>query len=199
MVKIATMLIVFILTILSAAIEAKDSTLIPLGSAPRVDGIIQPDEWNDCNTAFIGIEEGWLVKVLFKRDSANFYFCFMNLKHNNKELYPEILMDVKSDRSSEWEEDDWWFHASYQDCEAMGSYNIWDCSPAKEGWSANNFPLDSASVIEIQISFDKINFQPDTDKSIGIAFNVTDTRQAYYFWPVNAKMESPDTWQLMTF
>jgi len=116
---------------------------IPSGSTPVVDGAIKADEWADAASVFIDVEKGWRVKVFYKRDSSSLFFAFSGLKNNGKERYPEIMIDAKGDRADQWKDDDWWLHISYNDCEGKGRYNVWDCTPTKPGWTANNFPKSS--------------------------------------------------------
>jgi len=49
-------------------------------------------------------------------------------------------------------------------------------------------------VVEIRISFDKIGLDPAGAAEIGIAFNVTDTREVWAFWPPTATLEDPGSW-----
>jgi hypothetical protein len=172
-------------------------TEFPTGKPSVIDGILEPGEWNDAAKAVINVEDDWKITVFFKKDSSNFYFCFTDLQYEDKELYPEVLLDIDSDRSLEWNKDDWWFHASYNDCEGEGKFNVWNCTKSKEGWNANNFPLDSGAVVEFQISFEKVKFDPVQNQTIGLAFNVTDTAELYYFWPSEATLESPETWSVI--
>jgi hypothetical protein len=201
--NIKNILIIFIIILIHITVMGNNATPenewnIPSGKSPLINGKLETSEWDDAGSVIIDVEDGWQIKVYFKRDNENFFFCFTNLKHNGKELYPEILMEINPDTASVWSQDNWWFHASYQDCEGRGNYNIWNCSPTKEGWSANNFPLKQEEVIEMQISYTKVEFDPEDNNTIKLAFNVTDTDTAYYFWPSAARMDSPDTWIMFT-
>lgn len=170
---------------------------IPSGSTPVVDGVIKADEWTDAAFAFIDVEKGWRIKVFYKRDASSLFFAFSGLKNNGKERYPEIMIDAKCDRGEEWTGDDWWLHVSYNDCEGKGRYNVWNCTPTKPGWTANNFPIPEPGIVEAQVSYEKLGIAPDTTKEIGLAFNVTDTRSAYDFWPASARLKNPSSWAVV--
>jgi hypothetical protein len=94
--------------------------------------------------------------------------------------------------------DDWWFHVSATDCEARGTYFVWDdCSVVQSDWQGvPNFasgpdpvPLDT---FEIEIPFDKIGII--LGDTIGIGFDVEYVPTEYGFWPEGMTMESPATW-----
>jgi len=168
---------------------------IPRGRSPVVvDGVMSPGEWDDAAVVEIGVERGWTVPVRVKRDDHALYVAFVNVKPEEAERYPEVLLAVRGTREGGWSASDWWFHASYQDCEGQGIFNNYQCSPTKPGWEANNFPLEPPGVVEIRISFDKIGLDPARAGEIGIAFNVTDTREVWSFWPRTATLEDPGTW-----
>ena len=166
----------------------------PVGKTPVIDGILKSGEWADAASAFIDVENGWRVKVFYKRDGSNLYFAFTDLKKKGRERYPEIMIDAKGDRGESWGGDDWWLHISYNDCEGKGRYNIWNCTPEKPGWKANNFPLADPGMVEAEVSYEKLGIIPGVSKVIGLAFNVTDTRSDYDFWPSSARLAAPSSW-----
>jgi hypothetical protein len=183
------------LTAASAPDGAADQPAIPRGAAPTIDGTLGAGEWSDAASAAIQVEDGWEIGIRYKWDDANLYVAFSNLKPaEGKELYPEILVDVQGDASPEWSDDDWWIHISYNDCDSKGRPNVWQCAKEKPGWSANNFPLSVPGVVEAQISWETLGLVPDAGKSLGLAFDVTDTRKDYYLWPAGAALDSPKTW-----
>ncbi|MCI0489016.1 MAG: hypothetical protein L0229_20680 [Blastocatellia bacterium] len=166
----------------------------PFGKTPVIDGVLKADEWADAASAFIDVEEGWRVKVFYKRHASNLYFAFSDLKNKGRERYPEIMIDAKGDRGASWGGDDWWLHISYNDCEGKGRYNVWNCTPAKPGWKANNFPLPDPGTVEAEVSYEKLGITPGVSKMIGLAFNVTDTRSDYDYWPASARLADPSSW-----
>ncbi len=168
---------------------------MPLHAPLKIDGILAPGEWDDAKTAEITVEEGWVVNVFYKNDADNLYVAFTNLKPQSGELYPEIRLDVNNDKSSSWKSDDWWFHTSYNNCEMRGGYNIWStCERAKLGWSGNIFPLTTPGTVEIRIEYEKLGLVSGEARDIGVAFDVTDTRTKWKFWPSSASMYNPSTW-----
>jgi hypothetical protein len=179
----------------SAPGQAADEPAIPRGVAPILDGTLGVDEWSDAASATIQVEDGWDIDIRYKHDGSHLYVAFGNLKPaEGKELYPEILVDVQGDASAEWSDDDWWIHISYNDCDSKGRPNVWQCAKEKPGWSANNFPLSVPGVVEARISWETLGVDPRTTKSLGLAFDVTDTRKDYYLWPGGATLDSPRTW-----
>jgi hypothetical protein len=44
------------------------------------------------------------------------------------------------------------------------------------------------------ISYDRIGLAAGEDREIRIAFNVTDTREHWSFWPHDASPDSPQRW-----
>ena len=178
----------------AAEVSLSSDHSFPLGKPPVIDGVLRDDEWADAATVFIDVEEGWRVKVFYKRDGSNLHFAFSDLKNKGRERYPEIMIDAKGDRGASWGSDDWWLHISYNDCEGNGRYNVWNCTPAKPGWKANNFPLMDPGIVEAEVSCEKLGIAPGASKTIGLAFNVTDTRSDYDYWPASARLADPSSW-----
>ncbi|MCI0571525.1 MAG: hypothetical protein L0Y66_12285 [Myxococcaceae bacterium] len=164
------------------------------GSTPRVDGVLAPGEWEDARALPIDVAPGWRVTVRVKHDGASLHVAFAGLKHGKEERYPEVLVDPQNDATPAWGADDGWFHASYRDCEGVGRPNVWDCTPQKPGWEANNFPLQEPGVVELRLSLSKLRRAPGSPKPLGLAFAVTDTREAWHLWPAGATLHSPSTW-----
>jgi hypothetical protein len=175
---------------------SQQDIIIPKGTIPLIDGIISTNEWDDAENKIINVNPFWDVQVFYKHSDSNLYFAFSNLKVNGfGERYPDILLDINNDKIIAWQNDDWWFHASYNDCEAQGNYNIWTtCIPDHPGWNANNFPLNLPGIVEIEISYSKIGLQSDLNDTIGISFIVSDTYNDYHFYPLNASIDNPSTW-----
>lgn len=185
--------LVLALIILFAA--SLTSQTIPFGKSVTVDGKIESNEWDKARKVSIKIEKGWKVKIAFKQDENNLYFRFSNLKiEENKELYPEVLIDATNSKTKTWEKNQWWFHASYSNCEGDGVFNNYkSCKKGeKTGWNANNFPLEISGEVEISVSKSHLNLR--TGDILGLAFDVTDTDKKWFFYPARAKLESPETW-----
>lgn len=187
-------LICWLMTGFQQPVSPKADVQIPFGKAPNIDGQLEETEWRDARSVAIEVEKNWQVTVLMKHDETHFYFAFQNLKRGTAERYPEVVLDLDHNRATTWDQHDWWFHASYNDCDGHGKFNVWDCTPTKSGWSANNFPLTGNQAIEIKISFEKVGFDPKSSRPFGLAFNVTDTQKLYHFWPARAQLHNPGSW-----
>lgn len=175
---------------------SQQDIIILKGTVPLIDGIISNGEWNDAEYKIINVNPLWDVQVFYKHSDSNLYFAFSNLVVNGfGQRYPDILLDINNDKNIAWQNDDWWFHASYNDCEAQGSYNNWSsCIPDHPGWSANNFPLNEPGIVEIEISYSKIGLQSQFNDTIGISFIVSDTYNDYHYYPAAASIDKPSTW-----
>jgi hypothetical protein len=105
------------------------------------------------------------------------------------------MFDINNDKDSAWAADDWWLHASYNDCEANGTYNIWSsCHPTHTGWWANNFPLSAGQCIEMEITYQKLGISPGSIDTIGMALEVSNTFNDYDYYPYTADIRHPSTW-----
>jgi hypothetical protein len=168
---------------------------IPLGSKPVIDGFYDYTEWNDSKIIDIYVQTDWSVTVLFKHSDTSLYFAFTEVKGILGERYPDVMFDINNDKDSAWASDDWWLHASYNDCEANGTYNIWSsCQPTHTGWWANNFPLSSGECIEMEISYQKLGIAPGSNDTIGMAMEVSNTFDDYDYYPYTAEISHPSTW-----
>jgi hypothetical protein len=173
------------------------------GKAIAVDGELASGECDDAGVVTIEITPNWKVPVRYKHDRENLYFAFSGLKRGVEILYPEVLIDSRSQRNESWSPGVWWFHASNNLCEADGAHDVYSlngvfqCSHTKPGWSANNPPSDNG-VVEFRISLSKVSLSPDVGTKIGLAFDVTNAngndQQGWSFWPSNAKLGVPNTW-----
>jgi hypothetical protein len=173
---------------------------IKRGGSIVIDGVFSSGEWSDANSLQIGIEPGWAVRVYYKHDGSNLYIAFSNLVNNGRKLYPELVLDMTNGKTTSWNTDNWWFHASYNDCEGNGVYSVYtfgnkgSCQKDHIDWTANNYPLNPKGIIEIKIPYAKVGLVPSSGKTVGIAFDVTDATRKWYFWPAGAKLENPSTW-----
>ena len=176
-------------------VESSDNK-IPVGKSVTIDGKAEKNEWADAKFVKIKVKEDWEIKVFFKQDGKNLYFRFSNLKiGENQELYPEVLIDTKNDKSQDWKEDDWWFHTSYSNCEGQGLFNNYKtCKKGtKKGWNGNNFPIMIGGDVEMSISKELIGVK--AGDVIGMAFDATDTQKKWFYYPEGGKLQSPKTWK----
>lgn len=174
-----------------AETEAKGPALAAkAGTAPVVDGRLGDGEWADASMTELTVEPGWTVKAYYKYGKESLYFAFTNVVFKNAERYPEVLLEVPGSEKGYF-----WFHASYRDCDAQGAVNAWHtCKPVRDGWTANNFPLGDGPVIEMQISYAKLGLKAGSNQTLGIAFNLTDTKERHSAWPDQADITKPATW-----
>ena len=184
----------------AAARPAEAMLAIPAGTPARIDGSLKPGEWADADTLAIAIGPEWTVPVLLKHDRLTLYVAFSNLVQSTSERYPEILLDVAGDRAVEWQQDDWWLHASYSDCQSRGHIDDYSsCGQVHSGWSANNFPLKTG-VVEFRVDLSAFGVRPDTSSAgprLGLAFDVMDQRnegRVSACWPATAQVLLPCSW-----
>jgi hypothetical protein len=171
-----------------------DAIDITSGAAPTIDGTIGSGEWDGAASVEIEVRAGWTVTVMSMHGPTDLFFAFTGLVDGMDERYPEVLLDVNDDSTTSWGADDWWFHASYNDCEGDGRPNDWStCTPSATGWEANNFPL-TTGVVEMRISYSKIGLVPGAGLTMGIGFDVTDTSAEWAYWPSGADLDDPSTW-----
>jgi hypothetical protein len=180
--------------------EESDSRRLDIrkGRTPKIDGIATPGEWEDAGSVRIFVRQGWQVTVRYKHDGSNLYFGFTDMADPDKVLIrvPEVVFDMKNDKTPSWNEDDWWFHASGRDCHSQGRFNDYKtCMPEATGWEANNQRgMVTPEIFEIRISYTYIGLKPGRGTKIGLAINVTDTKTSWNFWPQGATLEKPMSW-----
>lgn len=178
-----------------------DQIEIPKGKTITVDGKNADKEWADANQASITLPGSKTITIFYKHDEANLLFAFTGFDKEDS-WYPEILIDPQFDRAEQWQKDDWWFHVSYSDCASRGRYNDYStCRLKTDFWTAYNCGINGSgdgighpAIFEVEIPFKTLELEPNNQKEIGLAFNVTDTETLYHFFPVTAKMERPTTW-----
>ena len=176
---------------------------IPSGTAPAIDGTIKSNEWKDCGSVILPLPGGsTVVKVLYKYDGSNLFFCFQGNLQSGGFQFPELAFDVNNDKSADWKSDDWWFHVSATDCEYNGEHsNYSTCAETKQSWTAaRNFtqtgpPVDT---VEISIPFATIGFDPNTMDTLGISIMLNDF-VAWKYWPSTAHIDTPVSWGSAVF
>ncbi|UCC44830.1 MAG: hypothetical protein JSU65_02585, partial [Candidatus Zixiibacteriota bacterium] len=172
---------------------------IPLGTPVVMDGAISLGEWSDAVIKEFTVEGYVDVTVMIKHDGtsllAAYHYVF---QHEENLCFPEVMIDVGNDKTEYWMSDDWWFHVSGTDCEAHGTYDVYDdCSVVQPDWEGvPNFamvpdppPLDT---FEIRIPLTKIGIM--VGNTIGLAFRAEYVPLAYGYWPADAAAASPSTW-----
>ena len=188
-------LLLTLLVMLLGPLEAmRAQTLtIPKGRSIVVNGTADSLEWSDAVETRIVVEADWNVRVRLKHDGENLLVAFFDLRSGVTRV-PEVLIDAKFDKGNNWKSDDWWFHASAQDCASSGRFNDYTtCVPEAREWSANNVRgMTFPQVIEIRIPMRYAGIAPGG--RIGLALNVTDTNAIWNFWPAGAQLAAPGSW-----
>ena len=171
---------------------------IPQGSPVTIDGTVNAQEWEDADSILVSAWSPKPVVVFFKHNGSNLLFAFSDFDEA-RPLVPEVLIAVDGRLDTVWGPGHWWFHASGQDCWANGWYNDWStCVSVTPDWEANNpargdqWPGPLAW--ELRIPFSTIGLSQESDTVFGIAFDVTDTAQFWFFWPPRAQLGIPATW-----
>jgi CubicO group peptidase (beta-lactamase class C family) len=166
---------------------------IPRGRSVTVNGSVDGDEWSDAREVLIRVAPDWIVRARMKHDGEHLAFGFFDLRDGMVRV-PEVLVDAGNDGGNVWDADDWWFHASAQDCASTGGYNDYTtCVRDAAEWSATNVSgMSYPQVMELRIPMRLIGTA--AARTIRIAVNVTDTREIWNFWPVSAQMANPGSW-----
>ncbi|MDH4158432.1 MAG: hypothetical protein OEW00_14270, partial [candidate division Zixibacteria bacterium] len=174
---------------------------IPYGSSVVVDGNIVSDEWGDAAVRQFQVGSLIVVTVMAKHDGANLLVAY-NYQFVQQEYLcvPEVLIDTENDKSENWMSDDWWFHVSATDCDANGTYNVWNgCSVVQPDWEGvPNFEMvpepPRLDTFEVRIPFTKIGVT--VGDTIGLALRAECVSSIYGYWPAGATIESPATWSI---
>lgn len=188
-----------ILCLISASFCKAQSTIIPFGNKPIIDGVYDSNKWNDAFRLSIKLNNGIdSVNVYLKHNDTTLFIAFKN-NLQSKSLFPEVLIDPNNDQSSAWLDDDWWLHASATDCYSIGKPSNYDsCKVVQKNWKAMpNMPSGPPTpplidYIEFEIPFTTVNLIND---DFGIAFDVTNTFSNWNYWPTNANIDNPSSWQ----
>lgn len=196
-------IITLIFVLISSFIYTQTDTLIVLksGKSIKVDGVINKNEWTDSDSLFTEIEPNWISTVYYKHDSSHVLFAFKHLeKATGSRAHIDLLIDKLNNKSATWDSNDLWLHASYNDCEAIGSYDVWGntCTKTKPDWLANNFDfVNGNDNIEMQINFSKFDLKvsPDT-LGFGICLGYNEVN---YSWPGTVDINKPFTWGYLVF
>jgi len=192
--KIITTLLLFITISMGASAQY---VYLRSGSLVVIDGVASPMEWGDADSVLVTISSGVEVTVKFKHDGSNFNFVFMGNLESFNIRFPEILFDIDNDKSMSWM-NDWWFHVSATDCESNTAANDYsNCNAVQPDWTAeSNFNTGApiTDTVEIQIPFSKVGFTSTQTDTIGITFDVTNTFNAWNYWPPAASNTDPSSW-----
>ena len=200
--KCSLFILLLILFFVSLQGVAQNSILLPKTTvAPLIDGVLG-EEWKDAQNVNIPISPNLSVTVSCKYDDAYLYVAFENLTTSDGvRLTPEILIATNLVAIKSWNNDTYWFHASYSNCEGKGAYYNWkNCATNHSDWQANIFPFQNGNNnIEFKISWAKLNIAPNPDLNIRIAFKLSDPTEKQHYWPELATISNPATWGILKF
>jgi len=184
---------------LNNCLSSSGGLVIPRGAGVTIDGVMQPGEWIDAENVKLGIDGVIDVTVFVKHDGANLLAAYTYSYVGQAGLcFPEIFIDADNSKSPNWQTDDRWFHVSGTDCEARGTYGVYnDCSVVQPDWQAvPNFPMTPnpppLDTFEISIPFSKLGV--GVGSTVGIAFRVERVPSMFGYWPATATPDSPATW-----
>ncbi len=189
-----------------------EGLVIPRAAGPvSIDGNFQAGEWDQAATQTLFIRNDFQVTLYYQADDEFVYFAFEDVGGPNDinlvdmvmgdTLFPEIFIDTNPPGDDTFDNDNHWFHASFQDCYQRGFFNnAIGCNFFLAGWAANNFPLISPGITEIRISYDRLNIVPGETPAIGVMATMTSAllgTVVYHNWPADSDESSPATWQTM--
>lgn len=195
---------IFILSISLSLASDVTNLVFPKGNAIQVNGVMGKGEWTDAQRIDLPIANNRNVEVYFKYDDSCLYFAFAsNLMVGYSEVrFPEILFDFGNLKGTMWKPgNNCWFHVSATDCISYTSPNDYsNCLHEQENWSANNFTdVIFNDIIEISIKRSIVHLDTVEGKTIGIAFDVTNTNDLWEYYPQGAQNDNPSTWATATF
>lgn len=170
------------------------------GTNVCIDGILEPGEWNDA-AKFVMIQTPYVNShVLLKHNNTHFLLAYVFENITDSTItFPELFIDTKLNKGDAWQNDDYWFHVSAQDCYSIGKredyskcrtdYTVWRASP--------NYPFGSAyekiNAIELSIPFDLIHIK--VGQTIGLCMSVSIfPKDIRINFPPSAHEDKPSTW-----
>lgn len=165
-----------------------------------IDGQINASEWQNADSAKIGLSPTDTVTVFYKHDMQNLYFAFCGPLESYivSAMFPEVLIDPQQLGGSAWQNGQWWFHVSATDCENNGGYGVYNnCQVTQPDWEGapNQVPgPPDTDSMEMRIPYSKLGFNAVTQYNLGLAFVITNTTNLYYTWPPTADKDVPSTW-----
>ena len=172
---------------------------IHAGQPIVVDGIADKTEWKDAHSLALKIKDVLDLVVLYKHDCQNVYLAYVVKKGATEELwFPELFVDPNNDKTTQWSQDDLWFHVSGTDCEAKGKHSDYsNCKIVQPGWKAvPNYQLSEnpppISEIEISIPISKLNV--GLNERFGLMLSLYVVPEMRTNDPDSGDIDSPETW-----
>jgi len=188
----------FFLLICMFSLSAQTTFTIPCGTTPNIDGIFEASEWEDADTTIISKSTSQKVTVYMKHDTTNLYFAFTGPMYSTPSYnYPEIILDINNNKSETWDNNDFWFHVSMQDCWGNGDPYVWStCSPTNANWvGVPNFSSSSTDTVEMKIPYNTVSLTDTIEiDTIGIGFMMFDGQNVYKITPTTSAINNPSSW-----
>lgn len=185
------------LVVMCTAVMAQDELEVPYSYDVVIDGVMHPGEWESSGHVDIDLGSGKYTRVFFAHDLNTMFFAFAGHLESENALFPEVLIDALNNKSSSWDDDDWWFHVSATDCDAVGMPSTFNhCLLDHDDWDAEPNILNDAVItdtVEIGISLEKLGVLAPIN-GFGIAFRTTNIITSTYYWPETAYLGDPSTW-----
>lgn len=177
---------------------------VQIGKSIVFDGIIENKEWDDASIFTFKQNEFLNAKVFIKHDNQNLLILYLYNNQKDSTYYlPEFFIDTKLNKSKTWEEDDYWFHVSAQDCYSIGKREDYSkCSTADQIWKATpNYPFGNEfkkiDAFEISVPFELLNIK--SGQRIGICFSIAIYPEEMRLnYPNNSNEDIPETWLELT-
>jgi hypothetical protein len=88
--------------------------------------VIIEEEWADAQKIQLQRTPEYEVGVLVKYDSQYIYVAFTNLSEPEMARLNTDLLIQTIEAENEWDENSYWFHASYSNCFSRGEYYNWE-------------------------------------------------------------------------
>jgi len=187
--------------VLSSFLAGASPLEIPLGSAPVIDGAFEPAEWSGARTVDFTANQGVVeIRAHLVHDGEQLYVAFEYTANPDSELImPGILIGADNEKTAYWEDDNWWFHVSAQNCDARASTTTTgDAAQRVQPGSAARTSRPASPLFHLMRS--RSGFPSAWSGSLrsgpfGFSLTVdawpSDTRG---YWPVGTSIESPATW-----
>ncbi len=174
--------------------------IIQKGNSVNVDGKVEKGEWDDAKEYVFTNPEIAKCRVLLKHDGNNLLMLYLMKEFKDSIIVlPEFFIDSKNNKGVKWENDDYWFHVSAQDCYSIGKREDYSkCKVEGEQWHAvPNYPFGNnwkrIEEIEISVSFEFANLKPGTEFGLclSVAIYPENIRKNI---PAAASEDKPLTW-----
>jgi len=169
-----------------------------------VNGKVEENEWKNAKEYKFESNEIVEAKVLIKQDKHNLYMAFLvKAFKDSTYIFPEFFIDTQNDKSEKWNEDDYWFHISAQDCHSIGKREDYsNCSVNDNVWKAvPNYPFGDAhqkiEEFEIFVPLNFLKIKSGDKISICFSLSIYPGKLRINF-PTNAHEDIPATWQEIT-